>query len=134
MHLMGGDGVERAVGADAARLLDIELDAPVRDSLPGNERLDLEIFGREHLEIVERAGHHRADDDRFDIVARKPFELQQLMQPDRILIRGAPGIGRDPPARTDDAVLDEREDKVRIAGIDGEEHLSLSQIRKTSPA
>ena len=57
-----------------------------------------------------------------DVGLGEAFEREQLVQPDRILIGGAPRIGRDPPARADDAVLDQREDEVGVAGVDGEQH------------
>ena len=44
------------------------------------------------------------------------------MQPDRIFVGGAPRIGRDPPAGADDPVLDQSEDEVGVAGVDGEQH------------
>ena len=51
---MRGDGVEHPVRADALRLVDVELNRP-RRRLPGDQRLDLEIFGREDFEVVKRA-------------------------------------------------------------------------------
>ena len=39
-----GDGVERAVGADALRLGDVERDRPSGLALPGDQRLHAEIF------------------------------------------------------------------------------------------
>ena len=123
MFGVGGDGVERAVGADILRLVDVELRAarrprPARRSAARRP----EIFVREHFEIVERARDDRADDHRLDVGSAKAFELEQLVQPDRILIGGAPRIGRDPPARLDLAVLDQREDEIGVAGVDGEQH------------
>ena len=119
---VGGDGVEHPVGADRFGLGDVELDPPFGRRLAGDERLDAEIFGGEHFEIVKRARHHRADDHRLDVGLGEAFEREQLVQPDRILIGGPPRIGRDPPARADHAVLDQSEDQVGVAGVDGEQH------------
>ena len=88
----------------------------------GDQRLDAEIFGREHFEIVQRARHHRADDHRVDVVLGEALEREQLVQPDRIFVGGAARIGRDPPAGADHPVLDQREDEIGIAGVDGEQH------------
>ena len=71
---------------------------------------------------------------------RKAFELEQLVKPDRILVGGPPRVGRDPPARLDLAAVDQREDEVGIAGIDGEQHGARPSRRRlrvhnsTSPA
>ena len=55
--------------------------------------------------------------------AETAFQLEQLVQPHRILVRGSPRVAGDPPSRTDAAILvDQREDEVGVAGIDGEEH------------
>ena len=136
-----GDGVERAVGADALRLVDVERDRPVRRALPGDQRLDAEIFLGEHFEVVQRARDDGADDHRVDVAAAIAFELEQLVQPDRIFVGGAPRIGGDPPARRDLAALDQREDDVGVAGIDREQHggalADARQLRAhelTSPA
>ena len=40
------------------------------------------------------------------------LELEQLVQPDRILVGGAARVGRDPPARLDLAAVDQREDQL----------------------
>ena len=119
---MSRDHVERTVGADVLRLVDIELERPVSASLSGDQRFDVEIFAREHFEIVERARDDRADDHGRDIGLRVALKLQQLVKPDGILVRGAPRIGRDAPARLDGPAVDKREDEVRITGIDGEQH------------
>jgi hypothetical protein len=39
------------------------------------------------------------------------------------LVGGAAGIGSDPPSPADDAVGNERENEVRISGIDREQHV-----------
>ena len=57
-----------------------------------------------------------------DVGLRIAFELEQLVQPDGILVGGAPRVGRDAPARLDLAAVDQREDEVRIAGVNGEQH------------
>jgi len=105
VQCMRGDGVERAVGADAARLLDIQLDTPARCALPRHLGLDTEIFAAEHLQIMERARNDDADDHRIDIAPRAPFQLEQLVEPNDIFVRRPPRIGRDPPARLDFARL-----------------------------
>jgi hypothetical protein len=74
---------------------------------------------------VQRARHDGADDYRAHIGASIALKFQQLMEPDRILIRRPPRIGRDPPTGADCLVLDEREDEVGVAGIDGEQHGGL---------
>ena len=117
-----GDGVERAVGADVLRLVDVERDRPGRRALARDQRLDLEIFAGEHFEIVQRARHDGADDHRVDVGLGIAFELEQLVQPDGILVGGPPRVGRDPPARLDLAPVDQREDEVGVAGVDGEQH------------
>src|SRR6476620_563604 len=116
------DGVERAVGPYVLRLVDVELDWPLGASLAGDDRLDLEIFPREDFEIVERAGDHGTDDHRVDRFLLVIFELEQLMKPDRIFVAGPPRVGRDAPARLDLALVNQCEDEVRIAGVDGKKH------------
>ena len=99
------DHVERAVGADALRLVDVERDRPGRGALPRDQRLDVEIFGSQHFEIVQRAGNDGADDHRFDVGLGIAFELEQLVKPHRIFVRGSPRVGRDAPPRLDLAAL-----------------------------
>ena len=117
-----GDGVERPVGADILRFVDIELDRPGRRPLSGDQRFNSEIFVRENFEIVERARDDRPDDHGMHIALRQAFELEQLMEPDRIFVGRPARVGRDPPARADVAAVDQGEDEVGIAGIDGEQH------------
>ena len=50
------------------------------------------------------------------------FELEQLVEPHRIFVGGAARVGGDPPARADLPVIDQREDDIGVAGIDGEQH------------
>jgi hypothetical protein len=69
-----------------------------------------------------RARNDRADDHRVDGIARMAFELEQLVQPDCILIGGAARIGGDAPTRADLPLLHQREDEVGVSGIDGEKH------------
>ena len=121
---MSGDRVQRAVGADIVRLIDVERDRPAGRALPRDHRLDMEIFVRQHLEVVKRARHHRADDHRLDVAPRIAFELEQLVKPHRILVGGAARVGGDPPARLDLAAVDQREHQVRVSGIDREQHAS----------
>ena len=113
-----GNDVERAVGADILRLVDVEGNRPGCLPLPGDQRLDMEIFAREHFEIVERARDDGADDHRR---RRRPgiaFELEQLMEPDRIFIGRATGSVAIRQRALISPPVDEREDEIRIAGID----------------
>ena len=119
---MGGDRVEHPVRADRFRLGDVEGDPPFDRRLAGHERRHPEIFGGQHLKIVQRPRHHRADDHRLDIGLGIAFQREELMQPDCILVCRPPRIGRDPPAGADSAVLHEGEDKVGVPGVDGEQH------------
>ena len=132
MASMGGNGVQYAVGADAGGLLDIELHAPARRALPRDQRRRVEIFLRQHFEIVQRARDHRADDHRLDVASGIAFELQQLVKPNGILVGGAARVGGDAPARADFAAFDKREDEVGISGIDCEQHQPCP--KETSPA
>ena len=133
---MRGDRVERAVGADRRRLDDVELDAVDRPAAARRRaRSTPKYLLAEHLQIVERARHDRADDDGGHVVAGEAFELEQLVQPHRIFVGGAARIGGDPPARADlPAFVHQREDDVGVAGIDREQHGARPQSRKTSPA
>ena len=74
---------------------------------------------------MQRARHHRADDHRPDVGLGIAFQRQELVQPDRILVRGPPRIGRDPPARANRAILDQGEDEVGVPGVDGKQHGSV---------
>ena len=71
---------------------------------------------------MQRSRHDSTDDHTVDVVARKAFELEQLMEPDRILVCSAPRIGGDAPACLDLAAVDQREDQVGITDIDREDH------------
>ena len=55
-------------------------------------------------------------------LAAEALKLEQLVEPHRILVGGAAGIGGDAPARLDLAAVDQREDEVGVPGIDGEQH------------
>ena len=52
---VGGDGVERPVGADILRLVDVELRAASRPRPARRPAASAEIFLGQHFEIVERA-------------------------------------------------------------------------------
>ena len=138
MVVVRSDGVERAVGADAAGLVDIERDAIGRAGAARDERRDVKIFLAEHGQVVERARDDGGDDDRVDIGASKAFELKQLHEPHGVLVGGTARVGRDPPPRADHCGLartrpglDQGKDKVGVSGIDGEQHQgALSRLRR----
>jgi hypothetical protein len=98
---MGGDRVQHPVRADRARFDHVEVNAPIRLPLPRDQRLDTEIFGAEHLQIMQRARHHGADDHRVHVGLGEALQLQQLVQPHGIFVGGAAGIGGDAPAGAD---------------------------------
>jgi hypothetical protein len=127
------DRVDRAIGAEALRLVDVEDDAPFDRRAPGDQRLAAEILLRQHLEIVQRAGHDGGDDDGVDLAAVIAFEREQLAEPDGIFVRGAARIGGDAPARLDRPPLDQCEDDIGIAGIHREQHRQSFRT-KTSAA
>lgn len=140
MACVRGDHVHRTVRPDILRLVDVEGDAPFDRRAPGDQRVDAEIFRCQHLQVVERAGHHGGDDNGLDILAVMAFQLEQLVQPDGILIGGATRVGGDPPARLDRVTLDQREDDIGIPCVDRKQHAgripcSVARYsRKTSPA
>src|SRR4029079_13839351 len=89
--------------------------------------------------MCERARDDGADDHAIDLVARKSFELEQLVKPDAILVGGPARVGGDPPAFLDLALVHQREDEVRIPGVDGKQHggalaVSAAVHNSTSPA
>ena len=130
---VGCDGVERAVRADVLRLVDVKLKRPLGSALSRDQRFDVEIFARKHLQVVERPRHDSANDYGTDVGFGEAFELEQLVQPDRILVGRAPRVGGDPPARLDLAAVDQREDEVRIAGIDRKQHAApLGEERQSA--
>ena len=120
---VGGDGVERAVGADIVRLVDVERDRPRRRALPGDQRLDLEIFARQHFEIVERARHHGADDrPRRRRPCAKPSSSSNWWSHTAYwsaVRRGSVAIRQ---RVRDLAAVDQREDEIGVSGVDGEQH------------
>ena len=122
-HLLETD---RAIRADRMRLGDVERDAPVHRRAPRDERLHAEIFGGQHLQIVERARHHGGDDDRAHGAAFDALEREKLMQPHGIFVGGAACIGGDAPAGADHgrvaALRHQREDDIGIAGVNGKQH------------
>jgi hypothetical protein len=70
---------------------------------------------------VQRARHHRADDHRADVGLGEPSSASTGGARPHIRPPSA-AVGRDPPARADRAVLDEGEDEIGVAGVDGEQH------------
>lgn len=72
---MRSENVERAVGAQRGRLVDVDLEAPARRALSGEERCDAEILLAQHGEVVIGARDHRGDDDLGDVRALKPSIL-----------------------------------------------------------
>src|SRR6478672_523730 len=119
---MRRDGVERAVGADILRLVDIELQRPCGGALPGDDRRLAEIFLGQDFKVVESARNDGADDHPVDLVARVAFELEQLVEPDRILIGRPARVTGDPPARLDLGAVHEGEHQVCVSDVYGQDH------------
>ncbi len=131
--------VDRAIGAQVLRLIDVQRDAPFERRPTGDQRIMAEIFAGEHFEIVERARDHRGNHHRLDIFPAIAAQREQLAEPDRIFIRRPARIGGDAPARLDLATAlgsrgDERENHIGISRIDREQHDPLPYTRNTSAA
>ena len=103
-------------------MLDIEFETPFRSALPRNQRGDAEIFFRQDGEIVDRARHHRTDNDLVDVPAVEPLELGELQQPNGIFVARPARIRGNPPAGLYLALVDQREDDIGISDIGGQQH------------
>ena len=102
MERVGGDGVEHAVGADRLRLGDVERDAPFGRRLARRPAASTPKYLAPSTSRLCSARGTTVPMITASTSARvEAFELEQLVQPDRILVGGAPRIGRDPPARAD---------------------------------
>lgn len=64
---MGGDGVDQTVGADRLGPVGPDGDAEIDIVLADHQRLALEIFAAEALEIEQRLRHHGRDDRAVDV-------------------------------------------------------------------
>ena len=78
------------------------------------------------MKIMQRARHDGGDDDAGHVLARIAFQREQLAEPHRIFVARAARIGCDAPAALDRPPVEQREDHVRVPGIDGKQHESPS--------
>jgi hypothetical protein len=127
---MGGNGIDRAIRTQRARLVHVDVDRIADRPLARDQRLDPEVVGGKHLQVVQRAGHDGGNDDLRHRLAIDAADGEQLHEPYRVFIAGPAWIGGDAPARLQLAIprprrrcrLEQGENDVGVAGIDGEQH------------
>ena len=96
--------------------------APFHRRFARDQRITPEIFLRQNFQIMERARHHRGDDDLADRFVIKALQLHQLQQPHRVLIGGAARIGRHAPARADFQPVKQSENNIGVAHVNRKKH------------
>ncbi len=130
---MGGNRIDRAVRAQAGRLLDVDFHAPGQGPLTGEQGGLAEVLFAQHGQVVAGTRHDRRNDHLVDRVEFETFERKELEQPDGIFVCRAARIRGDAPATAHLHAVHQGEDDVGVTDIAGEQHQSFSR-RITSPA
>ena len=122
---VGADGVDQAVGAGLARLVDAHLDAEV-DVLADHQRLDVQVAARQVAQVEDRLRHHAGDDAGVERRrAAGPAMRQQLATARRRIRRpcGVASVAARHWAIQSVAVMD-GEQGVGVALLDRQQHRS----------
>ena len=123
---MRGNGVDKAVGTDGGRAIDLNLDAEIDVGIAHHDRLAFEISAAEHPQIEQRGRHDGRDDggsrNRQKV---KPCSCSNGWQQNGIFVGRARGFGDGAPFGADILAVMDGEDDVGIAGVDGEKHVVI---------
>ena len=66
-------------------------------------------------------------------VAEQRVHAHQALQQHRELVGGAAGVGGDPPVLDDVLAVEQAEDGVGVADVDGQQHRDYSAARRSRP-
>ena len=128
---VGGDRVEHPVGADRSAARRRRARSPIRPApCPATSGSTPKYLAASTSRLWSARGTTVPMITASTSALGEAFELEQLVEPDRILVGGAPRIGGDPPAGADHAVLDQGEDEVGVAGVDGEQHRRSTAVTR----
>ena len=117
-----GHGIHRTVRAQRSRIVDIDAQSVFDRLFTRYQRIAVEVFLRQHLDVVQRARHHGRHDHPVDHVRLIALQAKQLQQPDRVFVRGAARVGGDPPTPEDRAPVNQGKNDIGVADVYRQKH------------
>ena len=119
--LVGGDRVDKAVGADLQRIVDANRH-PSLDARPDRQAVSIKVALGQLLILGAERRHHGGDADGVEIVEGHPAEGQEPGDPLGQLVAGRPRTGLEAPVLGQPIVVEGAEVGLGVADVDREKH------------
>ena len=121
VEVLGGDGIGDPIGSDQRRVVVVNADAGP-DTRSDDERGMPKALAGELVDAPGEVGDHIADHDRRNRLRLQPGRAQQGDDHQPQLCSGRPGLGVQPEIGDQPAPVEDTDDGVGVADVDGEQH------------